>query len=53
MGAPAGAGGSDKSDEKKVDTYSDQLKKIQKRKSKTKKDKFGYTVKKTAFERIT
>jgi len=52
MGAPAGAGGSDKSDEKKVDTYSDQLKKIQKRKSKTKKDKFGYTVKKSIFERI-
>ena len=36
MGA-AGAGGSDKGDEKKVDTYSDQLKKIQARKSKTKK----------------
>jgi len=52
MGAPAGAGGSDKSDEKKVDTYSDQLKKIQKRKSKTKKDKFGYTVEKNIFEKI-
>ena len=52
MGGPAGSGGSDKSDDRKVDTYSDQLKKIQKRKSKTKKDKFGYTVKKTAFERI-
>ena len=52
MGAPAGAGGSDKSDEKKVDTYSDQLKKIQKRKSKYKTNKFGYKVKKTAFERI-
>jgi hypothetical protein len=50
MGAAAGAGGSDKSDEKKVDTYSDQLKKEQARKSKTKKDKFGYTVKKNAVE---
>ena len=50
MGA-AGAGGSDKSDDKKVDTYSDQLKKIQARKSKTKKDKFGYTVKKNIIER--
>jgi hypothetical protein len=38
MGA-AGAGGSDKSDEKKVDTYSDQLKKIQKKKSPFKTDK--------------
>ena len=27
MGGPAGSGGSDRSDEKKVDTYSDQLKK--------------------------
>jgi putative component of toxin-antitoxin plasmid stabilization module len=52
MGGPAGSGGSDRSDERKVDTYSDQLKKIQKRKSKTKKDKFGYTVKKSVFERI-
>lgn len=52
MGAPAGAGGSDSSDEKKVDTYSDQLKKIQKKKSKTKKDKFGYTVEKNIFEKI-
>ena len=51
MGGPAGSGGSDKSDEKKVDTYSDQLKKIQARKSKTKKDKFGYTVNKNIVER--
>ena len=51
MGASAGAGGSDKSDERKVDTYSDQLKKIQARKSKTKKDKFGYTVNKNIVER--
>ena len=50
MGA-AGASGSDKSDDKKVDTYSDQLKKIQARKSKTKKDKFGYTVNKNIVER--
>jgi hypothetical protein len=50
MGA-AGAGGSDKSDDKKVDTYSDQLKKIQARKSKTKKDKFGYTVNKNIVEK--
>ena len=50
MGAPAGAGGSDRSDEKKVDTYSNQLKTIQKKKSKTTKDKFGYTVpKKNSF----
>ena len=49
MGA-AGAGGSDKSDEKKVDTYADQLKKAQKKKSKTTIDKFGYTVpKKNSF----
>ena len=52
MGGAAGTGGSDKSDEKKVDTYADQLKKEQARKSKTKKDKFGYTVKKNVFERI-
>ena len=52
MGAPAGAGGSDKSDEKKVDTYADQLKKEQARKSKFKKDKFGYTVKKNPIERF-
>ena len=44
MGGAAGAGGSDKSDEKKVDTYADQLKTIQKKKSKTTTDKFGYTV---------
>jgi hypothetical protein len=50
MGAPAGAGGSDSSDERKVDTYSQQLKTIQKKKSKTTKDKFGYTVpKKNSF----
>jgi len=52
MGAAAGSGGSDRSDERKVDTYADQLKKEQARKSKTKKDKFGYTVKKSIFERI-
>ena len=50
MGA-AGAGGSDKSDEKKVDTYADQYKKIEARKSKTKKNKFGYTVNKNIVER--
>ena len=50
MGGPAGSGGSDKSDEKKVDTYSNQLKTIQKKKSKTTTDKFGYTVpKKKSF----
>jgi|14_taG_2_1085336.scaffolds.fasta_scaffold24089_3 hypothetical protein len=49
-GASAGSGGSDRSDEKKVDTYSNQLKKIQKKKSKTTTDKFGYTVpKKNSF----
>lgn len=38
MGAgAAGSGGSDKSDERKVDTYADQLKKEQARKSKFKK----------------
>ena len=52
MGGPAGSGGSDRSDEKKVDTYADQLKKEQARKSKFKKDKFGYTVKKNPIERI-
>lgn len=52
MGAPAGAGGSDKSDEKKVDTYSDQLKKEQARKSKYKTNKFGYKVEKNIFEKI-
>jgi len=51
MGAPAGAGTSDNKDEKKVDTYADQLKKEQARKSKFKKDKFGYTVKKNPIER--
>ena len=51
MGA-AGAGGSDKSDDRKVDTYADQLKKIQARKSKFKTNKFGYKVKKNVFERI-
>ena len=50
MGGPAGSGGSDRSDEKKVDTYSNQLKRIQKKKSKTTIDKFGYTVpKKNSF----
>ena len=50
MGAAAGAGGSDSSDERKVDTYSNQLKTIQKKKSKTTTDKFGYTVpKKNSF----
>jgi len=52
MGGPAGSGGSDKSDEKKVDTYSDQLKKEQARKSKFKTNKFGYKVKKNIVERI-
>ena len=51
MGGPAGSGGSDSRDERKVDTYADQLKKEQKRKSKFKKDKFGYTVKKNPIER--
>ena len=50
MGGPAGSGGSDSRDERKVDTYSNQLKTIQKKKSKTEKDKFGYTVpKKKSF----
>jgi len=50
MGGPAGGGGSDRSDEKKVDTYSNQLKKIQKKKSKTERNEFGYTVpKKNSF----
>ena len=44
MGGAAGAGGSDRSDEKKVDTYADQLKKEQARKSKFKTNKFGYKV---------
>lgn len=52
MGAgSAGSGGSDKSDERKVDTYADQLKKIQAKESKFKKNKFGYDVKKGPFER--
>ena len=51
-GASAGSGGSDSSDERKVDTYADQLKKEQARKSKFKKDKFGYTVKKNPIERF-
>ena len=52
MGGPAGSGGSDKSDEKKVDTYSDQLKKEQKRKSKFKRDKDGNIKKKNIFDEI-
>ena len=53
MGAgAAGSGGSDKSDERKVDTYADQLKKEQARKSKFKTNKFGYKVKKNIFERV-
>jgi len=52
MGGAAGTGGSDKSDEKKVDTHADQLKKEQARKSKFKTNKFGYKVKKNVFERI-
>ena len=35
MGAPAGAGGSDKSDEKKVDTYSQQYQTLIQKKNKT------------------
>ena len=50
MGGAAGSGGSDSSDERKVDTYADQLKTIQKKKSKTEKNEFGYTVpKKKSF----
>ena len=50
MGGPAGSGGSDSRDERKVDTYSQQLKTIQKKKSKTTKSEFGYTVpKKKSF----
>ena len=52
MGGPAGSGGSDSRDERKVDTYSDQLKKEQARKSKYKTNKFGYKVKKNIVERI-
>ena len=51
MGAAAGSGGSGRSDEKKVDTYSDQLRKIQARKSKFKRDRFGHKVKKNIVER--
>jgi len=51
MGASAGAGGSDKSDEKKVDTYSDQLKKIQKKKSPFKTDKDGNLKRKNIIDR--
>ena len=51
MGGVAGSGGSDKSDERKVDTYADQLKKEQARKSKYKTNKFGYKVKKNIVER--
>ena len=50
MGA-AGAGGSDRSDEKKVDTYSDQLKKIQKKKSPFKTDKDGNLKRKNIIDR--
>ena len=52
MGGVAGGGGSDKSDEKKVDTYADQLKKIQAKKSKYKINEFGYKVKKNPIERF-
>ena len=52
MGGPAGSGGSDKSDEKKVDTYSDQLEKIQKRESKFKRDKDGNIKKKNIIDEI-
>ena len=51
MGGVAGSGGSDRSDEKKVDTYADQLKKIQAKKSKYKINEFGYKVKKNPIER--
>ena len=51
MGGPSGSGGSDKSDDRKVDTYADQLKKIQAKKSKYKINEFGYKVKKNPFER--
>ena len=52
MGGVAGSGGSDRSDEKKVDTYADQLKKIQAKKSKYKINEFGYKVKKNPIERF-
>jgi hypothetical protein len=51
MGGAAGAGGSDKSDEKKVDTYADQLKTIQKKKSPFKRDKDGNIKKKNIIDR--
>ena len=51
MGGPAGSGGSDKSDEKKVDTYSNQLKKIQKKKSPFKTDKDGNLKRKNIIDR--
>ena len=51
MGAAAGAGGSDRSDEKKVDTYSNQLKKIQKKKSPFKTDKDGNLKRKNIIDR--
>jgi hypothetical protein len=52
MGGPAGSGGSDESDERKVDTYSDQHKKIEKRKSKYKTDKHGNIKKKNIIDTI-
>lgn len=51
MGGAAGAGGSDRSDEKKVDTYSNQLKKIQKKKSPFKTDKDGNLKRKNIIDR--
>ena len=52
MGGPAGSGGSDESDERKVDTYADQHKKIEKRKSKYKTDKHGNIKKKNIIDTI-
>nr|BAR16282.1 hypothetical protein [uncultured Mediterranean phage uvMED] len=51
MGGAAGSGGSDRSDEKKVDTYSNQLKKIQKKKSPFKTDKDGNLKRKNIIDR--
>lgn len=51
MGGAAGSGGSDRSDEKKVDTYSNQLKTIQKKKSPYKRDKDGNIKKKNIIDR--
>ena len=51
MGGPAGSGGSDRSDERKVDTYADQLKKIQKKKSPFKTDKDGNLKRKNIIDR--